>query len=85
MALGSRLLYASANGDRWHLVRETETERVAVLHTPNTASGGRGSEIGIAEFLARGGGPEQQALLRLISGLVPDQVGAPEVVIGTYD
>ncbi len=70
----ARVLYASANGDRWELAREPGTGRVVVRHRPNAASGGRASEIGVGEFLSRGGGqgPEHQELLRLIGTLVDE-------------
>src|SRR5258707_6318 len=67
---GTRELYRSSNGDRWHLVRETDSGRVLIKHQPNTASGGRTSYVEIAEFLTGGHGPEHQALLELIGTLV---------------
>ncbi|MBX6744491.1 MAG: hypothetical protein IRY87_20865 [Acetobacteraceae bacterium] len=71
--IGTRELYASANGDRWLLVRDAGSGRVFVRHEPNAASGGQRAEIEIGEFLARGSqGPEHQALLRLIGTLVGD-------------
>jgi hypothetical protein len=60
-----RELYSSPNGDRWHLCRET-SGKVFVLHQANIPSGGRVSQI---DFLARGYGPEQQALLHIIGSL----------------
>ena len=63
-------LNRSPNGDRWLLVREALSDRVLVRHEPNLASGGKASVIEVGEFLSRGHGPEQQALLRLIGGLV---------------
>ena len=66
----SKELYRSPNGDRWLLVREALSDRVLVRHEPNLASGGKASVIEVGEFLSRGHGPEQQALLRLIGGLV---------------
>ena len=71
MTSDSRELYASSNGDRWDLVREGG--RVFVRHTPNLSSGGRPSQTEIAAFLARGTGPEQQGLLRLIGTLVENR------------
>ena len=69
----ARVLYESANGDRWLLVREGAEGRVLVRHEPNAPSGGAASERGVGEFLARGGhGPEHAELLRLIGTLVPD-------------
>jgi len=66
----SKELYRSPNGDRWLLVREALSDRVLVRHEPNPPSGGKTSVIEVGEFLSRGHGPEQQALLRLIGGLV---------------
>lgn len=84
----SRLLYASANGDRWHLVYDRP--RLLVRHTPNAPSGGSNSTLDIATFLARGQGPEQQALLALIATLIDDPAPAPSdvapaMVIGAFD
>jgi hypothetical protein len=74
----ARVLYSSANGDRWELAREPDSGRVVVRHRPNAASGGRASEIGVGEFLARGGhGPEHQELLRLIGTLVDEPEAVP--------
>jgi len=69
-----RELYRSPNGDRWLLVRETVSDRVLVRHEPNLPSGGKESMIEIGEFLCRGHGPEQQALLRLIGTLVEAEI-----------
>jgi hypothetical protein len=71
MSTEARELYRSPNGDRWCLIRDTDSGRVFVRHEPNAPSGGRSSDIGIGEFLVRGGhGPEHQALLRLIGTLI---------------
>jgi hypothetical protein len=70
MSFGTRELYRSPNGDRWDLVRETDSERVFIKHQPNPASGGRTSHVEIADFLKNGHGPEHQALLRLIGSLI---------------
>ena len=71
MSLQARELYSSANGDRWSLVRDSDTGRVFVRHEPNQPSGGRTNEMEIGEFLARGrSGPEYQELVRLIGTLV---------------
>ena len=71
MSAEARELYRSANGDRWSLVRDPGSGRVFVRHEPNAASGGRASDIGVGDFLVRGGhGPEHQELLRLIGTLV---------------
>jgi hypothetical protein len=65
----TRELYSSSNGDRWFLCRNT-SGNVFVLHQPNLPSGGRISHIELADFLARGHGPEQQALLQMIGSLI---------------
>jgi len=72
MNVETRELYRSPNGDRWCLAREPGHGKPFVLHEPNLPSGGRSARIELAVFLARGDGPEQQALLRLIGGLVDD-------------
>ena len=75
MSLEAKELYRSPNGDRWSLIRDPALGRVFVRHEPNASSGGRASDIGVGDFLLRGGhGPEHQALLRLIGTLV---VGGP--------
>ena len=70
----ARVLYQSANGDRWLLVREgAQGGGVVVRHEPNEASGGAASELGVGAFLAQGGhGPQHAELLRLIGTLVPE-------------
>ena len=65
----TRELYSSSNGDRWHLCRST-LGKVFVLHEANIPAGGRISQIELGDFLARGHGPEQQALLQMIGSLV---------------
>jgi hypothetical protein len=64
------MLYADAGGSIWHLI--TDEAGPAVLHAPNFSSGAQVNRLEIAEFLASGDRPEQQALLRLISSLVDD-------------
>jgi len=70
-----RLLYSSANGDRWFLVSGPDHPRPFVRHEPNPASGGQVSDIEIGAFLSRGGGqgPEHLELLRLIGTLVENR------------
>jgi hypothetical protein len=68
--VGGRELYHSSNGDRWHLARDPESGRVFVRHEPNRASGGQASDMDLGTFLARGDGPEQQALRRLLQALL---------------
>jgi hypothetical protein len=72
-----RELYRSPNGDRWLLIRETVSDRVLVQHEPNLPSGGKASVVEVGEFLCRGRGPEQQALLRLIGSLVEAETETP--------
>jgi hypothetical protein len=68
MPPAAHVLYRSANGDTWSLVRDDASGHPQVLHQPNQASGGRVSRIGI---LTRDGhGPQHAALLRLIGSLV---------------
>jgi len=64
-----RLLYASSNGDSWHLVRDAK-RGIEVMHIPNDASGGRAVSLSIAEFLTSGSGPQQDELNRLIGTLI---------------
>lgn len=73
MNVETREIYASPNGDRWHLARDPESGHAFVLHVPNAPSGGQTSQMDLGAFLARGAqGPEHQALLRLIGELVTD-------------
>ena len=59
--------YRSSNGDRWQLVRDSETGRQIVRHEPNLASGGKVTEVDVEEFLARtGSSPENLALRGLL-------------------
>ena len=67
----NRLIYASPNGDRWHLLVDPTTGRSFVRHTGNIASGGHVTDFSLATFLASGrNGPEHQELWRLIGTLV---------------
>ena len=71
MAIRTREIYRSANGDRWLLAIDSDTGRVFVRHEPNLPSGGQVADIEIGAFLiAAGNGPEKQELLRLIGTLV---------------
>ena len=70
----TRELYSSPNGDSWHLCRVASGE-VFVLHRANLPSGGHSSQIHLGDFLTRGNGPEQQALLRMIAALVESPSG----------
>jgi hypothetical protein len=75
----TRELYSSPNGDCWHLCKDA-SDRVFVLHQANIPSGGHTSQIELDDFLARGYGPEQQALIRVIGTLVEFQ-GNPGLVV----
>ena len=66
-----RKLYESSNGDRWYLISDP-SGAVFIRHEANIASGGAITHIEIAAFLASGGGPEQQELLRLIGKLTEE-------------
>ena len=64
-------LYRSPNGDSWYLARDPTSGHGFVVHEPNVPSGGRPSRMEIADFLrGNANGPEHQALLRLIGGVV---------------
>jgi hypothetical protein len=65
-----REIYRSPNGDTWFLGREPADGHAFVIYQPNAPTGGKLSHIELGEFLRRGNGPEQQALLRLIGKLV---------------
>jgi hypothetical protein len=61
------LFYESSNGDSWCLTRHPITGARAVMHRPNSQSGGQVSYIEIDKFLSEGAnGPEHQALRRLM-------------------
>lgn len=69
MAVSITEIYRSSNGDCWHLVRTTDPTSALVRHIPNPPSGGRPTDITVAEFLSTGGfGPEHWALRRLLEG-----------------
>jgi len=71
VAIRTREIYRSANGDRWLLACDPDTARVFVRHEPNLPSGGQVADIEIGAFLiAAGNGPEKQELLCLIGTLV---------------
>jgi hypothetical protein len=62
--------YRSSNGDRWRLVRDTDTGQRAVRHEPNLSSGGRVTDYPVEEWLDRTGtSPENQALRALMEKL----------------
>ena len=56
--------YRSSNGDRWQLVRDTETVHRTVRHEPNMSSGGRFTETPVEEWLDRTGTSPENAALR---------------------
>jgi hypothetical protein len=71
MAIETRRLYRSANGDSWHVAHDTASGRVFIRHEANKPSGGQVTEIGIGDFLTSDGhGPQHAELLRLIGTLV---------------
>jgi hypothetical protein len=71
MAIQTRQIYHSPNGDRWWLAHDNDTGRVFVRHEPNLPSGGQIVDVEIGAFLiGAGNGPEKQELLRLIATLV---------------
>ena len=70
----TRELYSSPNGDRWSLGKDA-SDRVFVLHQANIPSGGQISQVELRDFLSRGYGPEQQALLQIIGTLVESATG----------
>jgi hypothetical protein len=72
MALLTRELYYSSNGDRWYLARDPDTGRVFIRHQANLPSGGHVADTEVGVFLGQGKGPEQQELLRLIGTLVEE-------------
>ena len=71
VAVRTREIYHSPNGDRWLLALDSDTGRVFVRHEPNLPSGGQVADMEIGAFLiGTGSGPEKQELLRLIGTLV---------------
>ena len=69
----NRLIYASPNGDHWHLLLDPTTGHSFVRHTGNTPSGGHVTDFSLSTFLASGrNGPEHQELWRLIGTLVDE-------------
>ena len=54
MAMNTRRLYRSANGDRWDLARDTATGRMFIRHEANEPSGGQVTDIEIGDFLTSG-------------------------------
>ena len=67
VTIRTRQIYHSANGDRWLLAVDSDTDQVFVRHEPNLPSGGQIADIELGAFLiGAGSGPEKQELLRLI-------------------
>ncbi|MFL5282571.1 MAG: hypothetical protein ACJ8AW_16680 [Rhodopila sp.] len=67
MSESAKLIYASANGDTWRLIRDSTTGRTVVRHEANPASGGTVTDTDAEVFLSRAGsGPEFTALRRLL-------------------
>jgi hypothetical protein len=63
MPVITQYIYRSANGDRWSLITDTSPREKIVRHLANQPSGGKITDLGVAEFLAiRGSGPEFVAL-----------------------
>jgi len=57
----------SVNGDRWLLIRDSETDQSLVRHEPALASGGRVTDTPVDVFLDRSGvSPENLALRKLL-------------------
>jgi hypothetical protein len=69
-------LYRSPNGDTWFLARDPMTGLAFVRHQANAASGGRVSDVEIADFLGGPQNPERDALLRVIGTSIIDPQGA---------
>ena len=64
------VFYRSSNGDRWELMRDSETGWQSVRHKPNLASGGHDTDTAVQEFLDRTGtSPENMALRALLEKL----------------
>jgi len=75
-----RELYRSPNGDLWSLGRDPADGLAMIVHQANGPSGAAVSFITIRDFLGSGeNGPQHQALLRLIAGLIDDSAGNDEV------
>ncbi len=74
-----REIYASSNGDRWHLIYDPETGHSFIRHSGNPASGGHVTDISLSAFLANGrSGPEHQALWQMIATLISDNSALPD-------
>ena len=69
-------LYRSPSGDIWFLARDPMTGLAFVRHQANAASGGRVSDLEIADFLGGPQTPERDALHRVIGAFIVDPQGA---------
>lgn len=66
-----REVYASENGDRWHLGRRVGSTRLFVRHQANLPSGGHVTDVELTAFLrSRRSTPEREALMQVICDLV---------------
>jgi hypothetical protein len=72
----ARQLYRSPNGDTWFLARDPETGSAFVRHQANAPSGGQVTDIELGAFLSGPGGPEHEALLRLVGTSILNPRGA---------
>jgi hypothetical protein len=67
MTQSAKEIYRRGNGDRWTLIRDTNSGRPSVRHEANPSSGGQATEMDVEAFLSIGGsGPEFAALRRLL-------------------
>jgi hypothetical protein len=66
MSITAQDFYRSSNGDRWQLVRDTDSGRSFVRHEPNLSSGGRITDTEVNEFLERTGSSPQNLALRAL-------------------
>ena len=66
MAITTEDFYRSSNGDRWQLVRDTDSGKSFVRHEPNLSSGGRITDTEVDEFLERTGSSPQNLALRAL-------------------
>ena len=66
MAITTEDFYRSSNGDRWQLVRDTDSGKSFVRHEPNLSSGGRITDPEVEEFLERTGTSPQNLALRAL-------------------
>jgi hypothetical protein len=66
MPITAQDFYRSSNGDRWQLVRDTDSGRSFVRYEPNLSSGGRITDTEVNEFLERTGSSPQNLALRAL-------------------